>query len=251
MRMSRGRGLTSGGLALVLLLALLAYQKPTAEQADGALSLGPPSPPPAAAPANAAASAPRGPAVAPRRATAPRRVAADRRAPAPREAAPAPKKEKAPRQSVPVYRPMERDYRSDAHGDGLCPAGTQSPSLGVACRGAEVRAAGAGYVLRFSVCTTTAARFELHFPTEAEVGMSVLDATSGQPVWTWQPAQPFRDEAHVLLAEVGSCWVWKTSWAQVDDRGRPLPNALYELQVDFLEVDDGDTYSHRFVAERA
>lgn len=248
MRVAQTRGFAGAGLALLLLLALLVPQKPAADKADGTLTLGPP-PPAAAAPV-----APPARAGAPAPATPPRRVAAVRRPPAARAAAPAPRtapKNKAQRPASPTYGLMQRGYQADAHDEGLCPAGAQSGALGLTCRGAEVRAASTGYVLRFHVCSTTTARFELRFPTEAEVEMRVLDGASGRPVWSWQPARPFRDEAHVLLSDVGTCWVWQTSWAQIDDRGRPLPDAQYELELDFLEVEDRETYSHRFSATGA
>lgn len=51
---------------------------------------------------------------------------------------------------------------------------------------------------------------------------------------------------HVLDSGVGGCWARQTSWTQVDGRGRRLPDPTYELQVDFLEVEDDQTYTHRF-----
>lgn len=242
LRFAHGRGLPSAGLALVLLLGAAAYQEPAAPEAPGGASTLTPVAPPAAA-----AAAPRSRAVAPRPAAPPQAAAVRPRAP---RAAAAPRADqRAQPRTVPAYGPMERDYERSAHGDGLCPADAQGPSLGITCRGADVRTTRSGYLLRFSVCTTTAERFELRFLTEAEVDVRVLD-TSGREVWTWQPPRPFLDEPHVLLADLGSCWVWETSWAQVDDRGRPLPPGTYDLRVDFLEVDDSETYEHRFSAGR-
>jgi hypothetical protein len=241
-RVAGGRGVTSAALALALLLALLSTREPVPDAADGTLTLGPP-PPAAAAPA-----APQQRAAAPRPAAPPRRIApaAAPRPRAARAAAPAPVTQ-LPRKAVPAYGAMDRRYSRNAHGEGLCAA--QDATLALTCRGAEVRAGSAGYVLRFQVCTTTADRFELRFLTEAEVEMTVRDTARGQVVWTWQPPRPFLEEEHVLVAEVGSCWVWQTPWAQVDDAGRRLPDGSYELQVDFLEVEDTGTYSRRFVAQ--
>lgn len=149
-----------------------------------------------------------------------------------------------------AYAAMLRRYEQDAHGDGLCPTGTEGASLGLSCRGAQVIGAADGYVVRFTVCPSTAARFELRFATEAEVAMSVLDS-SGRAVWTWRPPRPFADVPHVLDSGVGGCWAWQTPWTQVDDRARRLPGGAYQLQVDFLEVDDDQTYTHRFSTGRA
>ena len=243
----RLQGLTSAGLALVLLLGVLATQQPAVQQPDSELVLTPP--PPVAV--VTAAPKPRKAAPQARAATAARRTTPTRPQRR-RVAAPAVAKPAAPVQppAGPAHVRMVRRYERDAHGEGLCPAGTESAPLGLTCRAAQVASAPGGYVVRFKVCPTSAARFELRFPSEAEVAMTVLD-DAGQAVWTWRPPRPFRDAPHVLQSEVGACWAWQTPWTQVDDRGRPLPDAAYELQVDFLEVEDDATYTQRFFADRA
>lgn len=144
---------------------------------------------------------------------------------------------------------MERSYQREAHGDSLCSADPQPAPLALTCRSAQVAPVrgSTGYVVRFRVCPTSSARFDLHFATEAEVAMSVLDSR-GRAVWTWRPASPYSDHAHVLISELGACWTWETPWRQVDDAGRPVPDGRYSLQVDFLEVDDTATYTRRFDA---
>jgi hypothetical protein len=233
-------GAVSASLAATLLLGVLATQQSDPE--PGRSQTLTPQPP-------AASTAPAPPPVrplaaprqqAPRRPVAPAPAARRKRGPGPVQPVAAP-----PR-AVPAYAPMDRGYRRDAHDDSLCPAGPGEP-LGLTCRSAEVvRGPGEdGYVVRFQVCPTSTARFDLHFATEAEVAMRVLDS-GGRPVWTWRPAAPYADNPHVLVSEVGACWLWETPWRQVDDAGRPLRDGRYSLQVDFLEVEDTGTYSRRF-----
>lgn len=142
---------------------------------------------------------------------------------------------------------MVRRYQRDAHGESVCAAGTGGTVVGLTCRDVDTRAAATGHLLSFRVCPTTAARFELSFATEAEVAMSVLDR-GGRPVWTWRPGRPFADHGHVLVSEVGACWLWETRWSQVDDEGTALPDGRYTLQVDFLELEDTGTYTRSFNA---
>lgn len=245
-RRVRVQGASSAGLALVLLLGLLATTAPPERPADRTIVAAPPPVQAAAAPPRQA----RAPLPAARSADGPRRDVRSRQAaPARQRRAAAPPAKVAPRARVAqrAHAPMVLQYEREAHGESVCPAGTDGTPLGLTCRDADVRTGAGAHELRFRVCPTTAARFELRFATEQEVAMTVRDS-SGRAVWTWRPRTPFRDHAHVLVSEVGACWLWATPWAQVDDGARPLPPGRYALQVDFLETEDPRTYTRSFHA---
>lgn len=244
-RRLRVQGASSAGLALVLLAGfLLTAQVPQGDAPERAIAAGPPPAQGLAAPRAPAPREPRRAAPATRREVrAPVAAPRQRRRAAP---PPAPPRSRGQAAQQP-YGPMSLRYERDAHSDSLCPAAPDSGPLGLTCRQADVAATAGGHQLRFRVCPTTSTRFELRFTTEAEVAMSVRDS-SGRVVWTWRPARPFGDHGHVLVSEVGACWLWATSWDGVDDRGRPLPEGRYQLRVDFLEVEDTATYTRSFDA---
>jgi hypothetical protein len=81
-----------------------------------------------------------------------------------------------------------------------------------------------------SVCSYDTSSVLLHFDTDVEADVAVLDS-KGHELWRWSREHVTTADPHTVSLGTGECWDWTTRWTGVDQRGRHLPAGTYTLRA--------------------